>query len=304
MSPDEFGNVSSGSRPNRATTFDPNIGHPYTDDMSVAIERLLFGNLATRTAFVYKRSENNFTNIELARLGSFYTDYRTATDPGPDGLTGTADDGTFAYWDIPAGFVLPPSQTLRTTRKDNNSSAKNIDFTLTKRMSKRWSLVSNFLYTWNYNHSVVQTPNGELNNPQRTTIWTAKFFGTYQAPWSIVVTPMLRHQAGDPLSRGVIVTTRVGSTTFPVEPSGSYREDNVTIFDTRVERRFKIGQRRQFDLLLDAFNVQPERRRARTAWSGAAVTLENGEVVNYQRFLRPTTIIGPRVFRLGLRLSF
>ena len=34
------------------------------------------------------------------------------------------------------------------------------------------------------------------------------------------------------------------------------------------------------------------------------VTLPSGEVVDFQRFMRPTTLIGPRVFKVGLKLAF
>ena len=306
FTPSELGTFRSGSPPGTlAVTYDPGIGHPYSDDTSVALERQL-GNIGTRTAFVYKRSENNYTNIEQARLGSFYTDRRTAVDPGVDGIVGTGDDGTFSYWDIPAGFVLPPSRAIRTTRRDNESRTKNIDFTVAKRMSSRWSLVGNFLYTWSYSHSVVQNPNQELDNPQNTTLWTFKLFGTYMAPWDLAVTPVLRHQAGDPLVRNLQITTRVGSTTFPVEPIGTYREDNVTIFDTRLERRFRFNGRREVGLFFDAFNIfNSNAAQSQDNIVGRrTVTLDVGEVVNYQRFLRPTVIIGPRVYRLGFKIAF
>jgi hypothetical protein len=32
--------------------------------------------------------------------------------------------------------------------------------------------------------------------------------------------------------------------------------------------------------------------------------LPTGELVDYQRFMRPSTIIGPRIFRFGVKLSF
>ena len=175
-------------------------------------------------------------------------------------------------------------------------------------MSHRWSLVANFLYTWTFSHSLDQTPNGPLNNPTDTTLWTVKLFGTYQAPWGIVVSPLLRHQAGANLSRTIasVVTTNSSSSSFTVDRTGTYRQDNVTIFDTRFEKRLRFPRRREVGLFFDAFNIlnsnaaqnQDNQTGRRT------VTLPTGEVVDYPRFMRPTTLIGPRVFKVGLKLAF
>jgi len=91
-----------------------------------------------------------------------------------------------------------------------------------------------------------------------------------------------------------------------VDRTGTYRQDNVTIFDTRFEKRLRFPRRREVGLFFDAFNIlsanaaqnqdNPTGRRT--------VTLPTGEVVDFQRFMRPTTLIGPRVFKVGLKLAF
>ena len=50
---------------------DPNIGHPWTDDMSVFFERELMANLGARVGFVYKRNNQLYEDIEQARVSSF-----------------------------------------------------------------------------------------------------------------------------------------------------------------------------------------------------------------------------------------
>ncbi len=304
----EFGTFRAGGPPGTLSTrFDPNIGHPYTDDVSLALERQLFGNVGLRAAYVYRKSRAGYVNIEQVRVGSLYTVQKTVADPGPDGTAGTSDDrGAFTFWDNPN--IWPgASFTLRSTTPENYSNFKNVDFTLTKRMSHRWSLVGNFLYTWSFSHALDQTPNGPLNNPNDTTLWTFKVFGTYQAPWGVVVSPVLRHQAGSPLSRTLAgVSTTNGTSTFTVERTGTYRNDNITLLDTRVEKRFRFPNRREIGLFFDAYNIlNSPNAQSRDSQTGRSnVTLESGEVVNYQRFLRPTTLIGPRVFKVGLKLAF
>ncbi|HEX6463391.1 MAG TPA: hypothetical protein VFZ98_03010, partial [Vicinamibacterales bacterium] len=307
---DEFGSFVSGQAPGTAATnFAKDIGQPYTDDTSVALERELFRDLALRAAFVYRRSADNYVNLELARTADLYTEARTALDPGPDGLTGTADDGgVLTYYDIPAGSLVP-SQVLRTTSKDQLSTAKNVDITITKRMNRDWSVTANFLETWNMDRSLAQNPNQAINNPQRYNAGTFKVFGTYHAPYGVIVTPVLRYQQGTPISRIVNVPMRsasAGQFGYAVDPTGSWRQDNVAIFDTRVEKQFTLAATRQIGLFFDAFNINNSNaaQNQDNIVGRRTVTLPTGEVVNYQRFLRPTTIIGPRIFRIGLKVGF
>jgi hypothetical protein len=130
-------------------------------------------------------------------------------------------------------------------------------------------------------------------------------FGTYQAPWRITLNPVLRYQSGENLSRLVNVSLRTGSYDYEAEIEGAYRSDDVPIFDISAERRFPFG-RRYVDLFVATFNVfnsnnatgMDELIGTRTA------TLPTGERVSYARFLRPTAILQPRVFRVGVKVSF
>src|SRR5439155_791811 len=155
---------------------------------------------------------------------------RTAADPGPDGIAGTSDDGgTISYFDIPAASIVP-SQVLRTTSQDNRSTAKNLDFTLTKRMGHQWSIVANYLHTWSEDRTLIQNPNQAVNNPQKYTASTFKVFGTYRAPYGLVVTPVLRYQSGSPIARIVQVPQRAASSghlAYAVEPTAGWRRDDV-----------------------------------------------------------------------------
>lgn len=305
--PTEFGTFRSGGPPGTLSTrYDPKIGHPYTDDFSVAVERQLLPDLGLRAAYVYKMSRLGYVNIEQVRVGSLYTVQKTAFDPGPDGLTGTPDDrGNFSFWDTATTFP-GASFTIRSTSPENYINYKNIDLTLNKRMSHRWSLVANVLYTSTLNHSLDQTPNGPRNNPTNTSMWTFKFFGTYQAPWGFVITPQMLNQKGGGLSRTVTgVSTTNGTASFVVEKTGTYYSDTIHLFSMRTERPFRIG-RREIVPFFDAanlFNVSNAQSLDGTT-GRSTVKLPTGETVEYQRFLRPTTLVAPRVFRFGFKLAF
>jgi len=90
-----------------------------------------------------------------------------------------------------------------------------------------------------------------------------------------------------------------------VDPIGSYRADNIWLFDTRIQKVFKIGERLRADVFFDAFNILNSNAR-QTADNTTGVKTATVEGVNYtyQRFLSPTSLIPPRVFRLGARFTF
>ena len=93
------------------------------------------------------------------------------------------------------------------------------------------------------------------------------------------------------------------------ERQGDWREDNITIFDTRVEKRFRLKNRlasHEVALFFDAFNItnSNQSQSADTTVGRRTTTLPSGEVVEYARFMRPTGVLSPRIYRLGFRYSF
>src|SRR5262249_45084138 len=127
--------------------------------------------------------------------------------------------------------------------------------------------------------------------------------------YGIIVTPVLRYQHGTPISRIVNVPMRVaanGQFGYAVDPTGAWRQDDVAIFDTRVEKQFRVGRQQYVGVFFDAFNINNSNaaQNQDNVVGRRTVTLTSGEVVNYQRFLRPTTIISPRILRIGFKVGF
>ena len=298
----EFGAFVSSS--GGASEIATDIKHRYTDSYSLWLERELVTNLAVRVGYTLRADGNHDEEVEINRAYGLYTDRRTFADPGPDGTAGTADDGPqLVAFDIPAGQI-PPSSTVFMTVDGLVTQDRAFDVTLTKRMSNRWSLVTNFLYNWDRDKDYINNPNDERFADNTVTSWSWKAFSTIQAPLGLIVTPTVRHQSGDALSRVVQVTLRTGTLNYRAEPVGTYREDNIWLFDARAEKRWRFGAR-SVAMLFDAFNIGN---------SNAAETMDNvtgrrtatvrAERVNYQRFMRPTAVLAPRVFRVGFKLGF
>jgi hypothetical protein len=302
----EVGNFVSSSG-GASNTIGPDLAQEYAYDVSFFVEQELMDGLGARVGYVRKDGKNNWQSVQVARLYGLFDTARTFADSGPDGIAGTADDGpSFVAYDFPAGATIPASRTDLRNQPLIESWDQNIDITINKRMANRWSLLASFLYNWDHSKSAPQTPNAERFNENDLTNWSFKFFGTYRAPWDITINPVLRYQAGANLSRVVQVTLRTGTLSYAAEAPGSYRSDNVAIFDLAGERRFRLPGNRSVDLFLAAFNVlNSDAATARDTIVGRrTATLPGGEQVAYARFLRPTGILPPRVFRVGFKLAF
>lgn len=300
----EFGTFVSNTG-GATETIDPNKKHTYSDNYSVWFERELVNNVAFRAGYTYRIDRNNSEAVSLTRLYSMYTDLRTFADPGIDGIAGNADDGTpIQILDIPAA-LLQPNQTIEMTVDDEIAVDRAVDFTLTKRMSNRWSFQTNFLYNWDRDQIFVQNPRQERFNNNTLTLWSWKGNATWQGPWGLVITPTLRHQSGDAQERIVQLSLRTGTFDYDAEREGTFREDNIWIYDARVEKRVNLGGSRNLGLFFDAFNIS----NSNAAQSlddivGRRTTTVNGQSVNYQRFLRPTAILAPRILRFGFKVQF
>ena len=307
FTPNELGAFVS-SAGSSADFVDPDVGQPWTDDMSVFFERELLANLGARVGFVMKRSNHLYENIEVARVGSLYTDRRTFADPGPDGLANTSDDGpAFTVFDIPAGGTIPASISRLETPEENKESYKTVEFMVNKRMSNRWSLMVAAHHLWADDNDAgkIENPNQALYTDYSFTNWAFKIVGTIQAPWQVMVTPLLRHQSGDPLRRFVRTSLRTGTFDYTAEGHGKYRADNPTIVDVRLEKRFRIQNGHRIGLFLDGFNLtNSNAAEEMDDITGRRTAVVNGVSVPYAQFMRPEMILNPRVYRFGVKYDF
>jgi hypothetical protein len=175
-------------------------------------------------------------------------------------------------------------------------------------MSGRWSLRASFTHTWNYDHgttfagsavrqySLPFTPNDLINTDRedgayKFTNWTAKLMSTIEAPYGVRLTPMLRHQSGDQIGRIVQVPFNYGAQPVLVEPLGSNRLDNVTIWDLRAEKVFRFGGR-SVSGFMDLYNISNSNAEFRQIY------------ISGSSFGFPTTIVPPRIVRFGVKVDW
>jgi hypothetical protein len=317
LSPSQIGAFTS-STGSVSGLIDPKIRDPYLDDYSGYIEHEVTHALTLRTGFVYRKAAHSWAQVELNRLTSLYTQPVTVNDPGPLG-TGT---NPLVVWDVPASTPLPASLPQYQTPDWNNSYYRNIEATLTGRVNGKFSMSATFLGTWTtgLQDATATTTINQLSvtaaQPVQPNILQynnysaynsfVHVFGTYRAKWGIVISPIYRFQMGPPLQRVLTVSgLRVGTVTIPTGPVGQYRGDNISIFDTRIEKHVTFHERYQVGLFLDAFNINNSNAaQNQDNVTGFKTITVNGQKTTYQRFLSPTTVISPRIFRVGAKFTF
>lgn len=309
FAPNELGALLSRSGAS-VTSIDPNIRRPHTDEISAGIDHEVLPNLRFSVMGTFRRERDLTGNVDV---GVPFNSYRpvTKTDLGPDGLAGTSDDGSLQVWDQdPAtrgqdAFVLTNSAGL-------NQRYRGIEFTVDKRFSHNWQLLTGYTYSQTIvNATDVSNPNSLINSTGSTAFdrpHTFKATGSYTFSRDIVASANYHIQSGLPIARTETFALTQGNVTVNATAPGSDRLDPLATLDARIAKVFKFGGR-QFEVGLDGFNLL----NANTIYAVRTLTgrinvntggLSSGALVNQPQYLSPTSILNPRLVRLGFAFRF
>ncbi|HUQ87060.1 MAG TPA: carboxypeptidase regulatory-like domain-containing protein [Vicinamibacterales bacterium] len=280
---------------------DPNITSPYSHDATVYVERQVSPSLGARVGFVYKTEDDLIAQYNPGRPIDAYTVPYNVVDAGVDGITGTADDSSIRLLGVPNTPDVNTRYPLTnvTMNTPRFSRYKTFEASMQKRLSNRWSAQIGGSHTWAHDF-----PGNYPNNPnvpfdEDTTRWDFKLSGTYEAPYGLRVSPLVRHQAGANFARqltvGAGLATAAGAIfngTINVEPLSTNRHDNITVFDVRIDRGFNLPGGLKVRGIFDMFNItNSNAAETRTITTGTA-------------YLRPTAVLAPRTMRIGARVNF
>ena len=292
-------------------SLDPALRLPVLNEVAGWFERELPAGLGVRTGLIWRGGHRHFARQNATQPFAAFTLPVSLRDPGPDGVTGSADDGpTLGAYDL-----SPQFETFSTANVVANVAASDTEYwtweiAATRRFLAPWSFGAGFAYTWNgdqaqgysgqalRNNTYPLTPNDLINTGaggrHEFTTWTAKAHATYEGPWGVRVMPVLRHQSGQPFGRTFTTDRsqiRYATLTVLAEPVGTRRMDNITLVDVRVEKSFRFGTRRVagFVDIFNCFNANPE---LNVIWSSGP------------SFLRPVSIVSPRIARIGAKLDW
>lgn len=289
---------------------DPDLKNSYTDELATWLDHELFANTQLRTGLVWRGQRQLRQTLNVAQPFSAFTVPVQVADPGPDGRANTADDGSALTL-----FNLDPSYLGKVNNLVQNVDSKNDyytwEITANRRMAQGWSLMATYAITWNREN--LASP-GAAANPVRSAdaavnpndlvnasddgryhyaLWNAKVHAVLPLPWQFRLSPMVRAQSGQPFGRTFVTTLNYGSQRVLAEPIGSRQQDHVVIADARIERLFKIpGRSNRLSAQVDVFNLMNANPVDFTTWSSGT------------SFLRPTSVVPPRIVRFALKFDW
>jgi hypothetical protein len=294
----EEGALQSISGGTLSAILDPDLANSYQHQVSLFLEREVADNFGVRSGMVWKGPRAPRASYNPNRPIEAYSLPVTVRDPGPDGTANTADDGgTFTAYGLSAAALAAPIITVSANFDDVKNNYYTWEISANKRSSQGWSTNASFAHTWSDTDALgagTQTPNsliGVDGNRISSTNWQAKSLTTFDLPRGFRVISVIRHQAGSQYERTFTARLNYGNATIRAEENNSHRTPNLTIFDFRSERAFRIATRTitGFFDVYNIFNTNAE--QALTTTSGSS-------------FLRPTAITPPRIVRLGVKLAW
>jgi hypothetical protein len=152
-----------------------------------------------------------------------------------------------------------------------------------------------------------QSSTVDLNNPNNTLYsngivgndskYAFRLSGSYIAPWAIHVAGTLISNQGFPyvsqytVTRAALPALSANQTVFLAE-RGTERLPSVTQLDLRFSRDFAFGPGRRISPQVDIYNLT-------NAYTVQSTTNSVGST-----YLRPTSILPPRIIRVGFAVNF
>jgi hypothetical protein len=120
--PGEEGALISSAGGSASTRLDPDTSNTRVEQATAYVERELARDFAVRTGVVFNAKRDTYGTININRPLSAYSQPLTVVDPGPDGLTGSADDGaTLTAFNLADGSLGLTPVNVTTTLPDSDS---------------------------------------------------------------------------------------------------------------------------------------------------------------------------------------
>ena len=289
--------VSTTPRP----LVNPDLEQAFTDETSLTLEQELVNDMSFRGLLIYKAVRNTYGNVRVLRPYSAWNIPVTRIDPGPDGVTGNADDqGPVTFYDFDPryrGAAFEPTSPVN-RGSDKNDTYKGFELTLTKRQRNGWMALGSFQMVKNQVYgglsATPSSPNDEVFGLDETWDWSGKLMGSYRAPYDISVSALYNFLAGVPRQRTYQFRNvpNAGNVTLNMEAPGDSRDPAQHVVNLKASRPFQLGGSRRISLSADVFNLL----NVNTATTVRYVSSSTYGAIS--------AILPPRIARIGVEFTF
>jgi hypothetical protein len=290
------------------THIDPNLGRPYSDQLSINYEQQVWGDLRLGAAYYFRKKRNSIGITNLAAPSSAYTPVTTDNHGAPilNPLTGDP----LTLYNLDPALVGQFNSVITNIPELDDNAYHGVEFTANKRMSNKWQLLAGFTvqrqkgafgrgYSDDAYFDNFNDPNFDINrrdnylNSDATYVF--KVDSTYELPWKFGSSVSLQHYTGYPIQPIGFLGgdfLNQGSEQIILQPAGIVRLPNVNLLNLRFSREFAIKDRFKIKPLVDLFNLT----------NSQTVISEVNSVGG--SYLRPSNTINPFIMRIGLKIDF
>ena len=312
----EYNHTPKSTFTPKANSIDPKLRNPKVDEVLVSYQREVMNNVSFSASWI-QRWFNDAT-VDQDRGGSAspiaYT-AKVVTDPGPDNLVNSSDDRQLTFYNRTGTDVFFHTNCGTGVSIACTQRYKGVELSLGKRMSNHWQLMGSYVWSRLDGDRVLDytDPNNQLDfvrvgrgtNDQPHAF---KLLGSYQAPWDITIGANYQALSGLPRDRNLSVSLTQGSTTYTVEPRGTYRQDFLNLLSLRGDKRFKVNGQHSFSLIAEVHNLlntsAGQNSFGTATQSFASQTAFDAARLTTSYFGRVQEIVAPRVLKVGVKLEF
>ena len=325
-------NTSAGYSPGRV---DYGMKPPKTDELIAGVQYELFAGFAVSANYTFRHSTDFAWNqFEKTRgQGDYYTtaDYVLAGN-----RTGTLPNGqtySVPYYTIKSGAV--PVNYVYTNRPDYSQTYQDVELSVIKRMASNWMMRANLtLSDWKQHvgsgaiidpspllsnstnsfdscsvcDGATVASGGGIGNNYINSRWAYSLTGVYQLPWQLSVGAAVNGREGYLNPYYVSFQDKKEGTkkTLLVSPQfDSSRLPDVLNVDLRLAKDFAVMNKVVLNVSLDAFNVTNQHTVLdRNTLLDFTTSSGDPVALNPSAYNHISTLMSPRVLRLGARLKF
>jgi hypothetical protein len=280
-----------------------------TREAIIGMQHELIPNLAVAVDVIYRKYDRGTTTYTVGYQPGGPNGSLTAIYV-PNKFTDAVTGLSATYYTVCDGCSRPSGLGQITVTNPNYQTYKGVDITATKRFSNRWQMQTSVTIQDNPNFfpdgsASFINPTGLEYNQGFSTIakYLFKAQGSYTLPWDIAASANFNWNQGG--TRTITIngpgsvyggtTGTIAYNTLTAKPVNDVRFEDVKLLDIGVQKSFKFRDgKNRLKLMLDGFNL----------FNVNTITAYSSGNANAAGFTQPTTIVPPRVFRVGASINF
>ncbi len=278
------------------TVYDRDANRPYSDDISLGVDMTMGSDVSISATYHRRQHRDSLGVLNRARPPSGYEQSSFSCSNCPE--------SSYTVYELKDEYRGLQDNVITSIDK-LQSNYNGVAVQIQKRFSNRWQLLGGATFSSHrgvphalpWDNTDWNNPNREINRLDGAVLtdvpWVFNVAGSYLAPYDIQVGWNYRARAGNPLVSTARATGLVqGSESIYAYERGDERTETITdLLDINLRKGFDLeGVRVEFGAdMANIFNSQ----KADALITGFG-----------SRYLQPSRVLPPRIFRFTAKLLF